>query len=315
MLSAHAASPQCIISHTVDHMMELKAQIAAYRRLCGELPSVEQPSPPPAHAHAHFAHGDVSPSSASTSLSQEALQESGAPAAAPARRKRHWGSNRIPRCEPSKKAARQCEADQPCLHNHTESDDEEQHSDSGESAASSASELAFDAPSLPVESLYHSAPSRKRRATDAGFTPGLEGPGEASLHACGHLHTPGGPPPGLGWPGAAHHPGHGSTARALPHLWGLPTPRRSLAALPSLSSSWRGAGGEPDQHRLASLRLPPLRHLGGCGGGPAVVLRPRSLSPLQSPAAYDEPARKRSTDGSGDGALAVLAAVSESAGR
>ena len=53
----------------------------------------------------------------------------------------------------------------------------------------------------------------------------------------------------------------------------------------------------------------------GRGGGPAVVLRPRSLSPLQSPAAYDEPARKRSTDGSGDGALAVLAAVSESAGR
>ncbi|PWN22357.1 hypothetical protein BCV69DRAFT_297649 [Microstroma glucosiphilum] len=107
----------CIISHSVDYILELQTQVAAYRKLCMCDPPVGDEMQPRDHQlHVEYAHEgilhrankeedggvgserDGSPSVGGTGRNSDTLISPATKVGAGSfKRKRHWGSNRIPK--------------------------------------------------------------------------------------------------------------------------------------------------------------------------------------------------------------------------
>jgi hypothetical protein len=101
----------CIISHSVDYILELQTQVAAYRKLCMCDPPVREELQPRDHQlHVQYAHegvekprrsqgaGSGSELEVSSKDGTTGLESPTSPVMASGafKRKRHWGSNKVP---------------------------------------------------------------------------------------------------------------------------------------------------------------------------------------------------------------------------
>ncbi|PWN45779.1 hypothetical protein IE81DRAFT_126254 [Ceraceosorus guamensis] len=346
--------PSPVLPPLTDHLAELQAQVAAFRRLCRCSPPITLPNPPSPHAHAKFAHAHGHAASAEEGEEEEEEEEGialehgsdgddarandcdekqrggaservQASAVYAPKRKRHWGSNRPPRGEAApasdKRKRSKIDSKDRKVAAH-EASAQNSHSVEGGRAVkvqdealvsdaeshdgdSSASELAFESP-LPIQQAWDHAhrpipaagppmtSARRRRATDAGFTPGPEGHGEESMHACGHSHPPGGHAPGVQYPGAAHHYGYrheplASIQKTLTSK-GDHVARSEAPELPATCLPWSSQGALQHSYRQPSYHR-ALPHLWAL---------PSPSQPLFSPASASWP--NASADSRADGA-------------